>query len=178
MNDPTDTEETDDAVWRDEVRDVTPLDEEKIKIDNKELKNKQKIIKKTNRFVQNSSSNSVQNSTDHTVFSNDIDARTLQKLKRGQIIVEARLDLHGMSRAQAYDALYPFITRAQTSGKRCVLVITGKGKKNHRYEGVLRQALPKWLSESRYHRLVLTHVPAHKRDGGGGAFYIYLRRDR
>ena len=173
MSDPTDTETSDATLWQDEVRDVKPLDRKVIKNKVKPLKNNVKINKKDQLVCRKLPTKNANTSSDRSVYSKDIDTRTLQKLKRGQISVEARLDLHGMNRAQAYDALYPFITRAQSGGKRCVLVITGKGEKDHRYEGILRQALPEWLSESRYNRLVLTHVPAHKRDGGGGAFYIY-----
>jgi len=165
------TDPTDNSLWDKEVEDVKPLDRNTSKKRPKPIKNKDIIIK-TDQLAYNVPKSS------RTNHARDIDARTLQRLKRGQIPIEARLDMHGMTRHQAYDALYPFILRTQSSGKRCVLVITGKGQKDHEMQGVLRQSLPEWLSEERYNALVLTHVPANKRDGGGGAFYIYLRRQR
>jgi len=166
MDDPTD-----DDVWAQEVQDVKRLD-------GKALKTNRKSSNKDHTVCTKLPTKQAPKATDQSVYSSDIDARTLQRLKRGQIRIEARLDLHGMSRHQAYDALHPFLTGAQAAGKRCVLVITGKGQKGYEMQGILRAALPEWLDESRYRPLVLTHVPAHKRDGGGGAFYVYLRRAR
>lgn len=89
--------------------------------------------------------------------------------------IDARIDLHGMTRASAQDALYGFLDRAHGRGHRCVLVITGKGTGGG---GVLRRELPLWLNESRLRPLVLSIQPAQPRHGGGGAFYVLLRRQR
>jgi DNA-nicking Smr family endonuclease len=121
-----------------------------------------------------------------------LDRRTSQRLARGQIEVEARLDLHGMRRDEAEFALYRFLTRARHEGRRCVLVITGKGESpfarhtlhSARYHeasdhtGVLRSVLPQWLAASRFRAEVAGFQPAHPRHGGGGAFYIWLRKRR
>lgn len=111
-----------------------------------------------------------------------LDARTEARLKRGQMPVEARLDLHGCTQAQAHYQLNAFVTEAHTRGKRCVLVITGKGSsRNDRDEysvGILRQKLPLWISMSPLREIVLKAYPAIQRDGGTGAWYLYLKRQR
>jgi DNA-nicking Smr family endonuclease len=119
-----------------------------------------------------------------------LDRRTSQKLARGQIEAEARLDLHGMRQSEAELALHGFLSRCRYSGLRCVLVITGKGEspfarhtlhssRFHEasdHSGVLRSALPQWLATARFRSEVAGFQPAHPRHGGGGAFYIWLRK--
>lgn len=114
-----------------------------------------------------------------------LDRRTDTKLKRGRMDIEATLDLHGMSQARAHGALHDFLIAAQSSGKRCVLVITGKGKSTKAgdawfdgKDGVLKQKFPLWLAEAPLGRIVLKHTQAQPKHGGGGAFYVYLKRDR
>lgn len=102
----------------------------------------------------------------------DLDRRTDQKLSRGKMAIEGRLDLHGLSQEQAHLALTPFILSSQALQKRCVLIITGKGK------GILRDQLPIWLNQAPLTNLVLKATNAQPKDGGSGAFYVYLRRDR
>jgi DNA-nicking Smr family endonuclease len=72
--------------------------------------------------------------------------------------------------------LNEFVVNAQAGGKRCVLVITGKGLS--RGVGVLRQKLPQWIAMPPLRGLVLKSYPAVQRDGGTGAWYLYLKRDR
>lgn len=113
-----------------------------------------------------------------------MDKKTYGRLKRGKLIPEAKLDLHGMTMDQAHPALTRFILSAQASGKRLVLVVTGKGK--HRDDGgpiptrlgVLRHNVPHWLAQAPLAQAVLQVSEAHLRHGGGGAYYVYLRRQR
>jgi DNA-nicking Smr family endonuclease len=121
-----------------------------------------------------------------------LDRRTSQKLARGQIETEARLDLHGMRQAEAEEAFFRFVSRSRREGLRCVLVITGKGEspfarhtlhsaRFHEasdHSGVLRSALPQWLGTARFRTEVAGFQPAHPRHGGGGAFYVWLRKSR
>ncbi|HET6467015.1 MAG TPA: Smr/MutS family protein, partial [Geminicoccaceae bacterium] len=74
----------------------------------------------------------------------DLDRRTWQRLRRGLLPIDARLDLHGMTQAEAYAALVTFLAGAQRRGARCVLVITGRGLVRG---GTLREATPRWLEE-------------------------------
>jgi DNA-nicking Smr family endonuclease len=105
-----------------------------------------------------------------------LDRRSAEKLRRGELRLEARLDLHGMTQDEAHRALAGFLVRAQEAGKRCVLVITGKGSGER--GGVLRAAVPRWLGEAPHRGRVLATAPAQPRDGGAGALYVLLRRRR
>ncbi|MBP7002416.1 Smr/MutS family protein [Amaricoccus sp.] len=111
-----------------------------------------------------------------------MDRRRFERLRRGRMEPEARLDLHGMTLERAHGALTGFILGAQASGLRLVLVITGKGREGdplapHR-RGALRHAAPHWLAAPPLGGKVLQVAPAHFRHGGGGAYYVYLRRNR
>ena len=100
-----------------------------------------------------------------------LDRRTAQKLKRGAMPIEARLDLHGMTQSEAHEALTKFLARAQKNGARAVIVITGKS-------GVLHGAVPHWLDEGDNRGRVLASSRADVRHGGAGALYLLLRRKK
>lgn len=106
-----------------------------------------------------------------------VDRRTADRLKRGRMAVEARLDLHGMGQADAHRALNGFIEGSYAKGLRTVLVITGKGLFSQG-RGVLRDRLGDWLNMGPLRHKVLSYVPAQPKHGGGGAFYVLLRRRR
>lgn len=107
------------------------------------------------------------------------DRRTADKLRRGKIPVEAVLDLHGLHQGEAQAELFRFLQISAEAGRRCVLVITGKGGRAGGGEaGVLRRMFPLWLGLAPVSGVVLAHSPAHPRDGGDGAFYVLLRRKR
>lgn len=106
-----------------------------------------------------------------------VDRRTAERFKRGRMEIEARLDLHGLTREAAHAALSGFLCRAADQGKRTVLVITGKGTAREG-AGVLRAAVPRWLNEAPIRSLVLSFTPARPQDGGEGALYLYLKRNR
>jgi len=113
----------------------------------------------------------------------DMDRRRFEKLRRGRMDPEERLDLHGMTTERAHAMLTGFIVSAAARDLRLVLVITGKGKADDtthqpRRHGILRHSLPHWLAAPPLVGHVLQVTPAHQRHGGAGAFYIYLRRRR
>ncbi|HWL69018.1 MAG TPA: Smr/MutS family protein [Geminicoccus sp.] len=105
----------------------------------------------------------------------DLDRRTWQRLHRGEMIVEARLDLHGLTQIAAYDRLAAFIDHAWRVGSRCVLVITGRGSGD---VGILRTMTPRWLDEIPMRDKVLTYAQARIHHGGAGALYVLIRRRR
>lgn len=114
-----------------------------------------------------------------------LDRRTAERLRRGQMPIEGVLDLHGLRQAEAQQQLTRFLLSGHHAGRRCVLVITGKGgRKNDDADGlgdpggVLRRMLPLWLDMNPLRPIILDHAPARPKDGGGGAFYILLRRQR
>lgn len=107
-----------------------------------------------------------------------VDKRTAQRLRRGQLAVEARLDLHGLTQAEAHRALNGFLADAQASGKRCVIVITGKGRREDAEGGVLRRAVPHWLDQPPNRGRIIAVQQAQPRHGGAGALYVLLRKAR
>ncbi len=119
-----------------------------------------------------------------------VDARNARKLARGRLEIEARIDLHGMYQAEAHAELHRFLKRAHASGKRWVLVITGKGSTSAlhgpneawpdgRERGVLKRSVPIWLAEPGIRELIVSISEASPSHGGSGALYIHLRkRDR
>lgn len=107
----------------------------------------------------------------------DMDRRTADRLRRGRMELDGRIDLHGMTQTQAHGALMGFVHRAWHEGRRCVLIITGKGSGGPD-GGVLRRMVPRWLGESPMRPMVLAVQPAQPRDGGDGALYVLLKRRR
>lgn len=109
-----------------------------------------------------------------------MDAKTHTRMVRGKLAPEARIDLHGMTLAEAHPELIRFILNAQDSGHRLVLVITGKGRMTHepvpRPIGALRHQVPHWLRLPPLSLAVQEVAEAHLKHGGSGAFYVYLRR--
>lgn len=111
-----------------------------------------------------------------------MDTKTYGKMKRGKLVPEARIDLHGMTLDQAHPALTRFILTSYSRGFRLVLVITGKGQKDDphdpmpRQRGVLKRQVPLWLRMAPLNTAVMDVTEAHIRHGGGGAYYVYLRR--
>jgi len=113
-----------------------------------------------------------------------MDQKSFGKLKRGKLRPEGRIDLHGMTLDRAHPALTRFILSSHGKGRRLVLVITGKGKQRDEggpipvRHGVLRHQVPQWLSMPPLSSAVLQVAQAHISHGGGGAYYVYLRRHR
>ena len=114
----------------------------------------------------------------------NMDAKAFSRLKRGKLVPEARIDLHGMTLDQAHPALSRFVMTSHARGMRLVLVITGKGSREDPYDpmphrrGVLKRQVPMWLRQPPLAQVVLQTAEAHIRHGGSGAYYVYLRRDR
>jgi len=106
-----------------------------------------------------------------------VDRRTVDRLRRGQIAIEAEIDLHGHTQAEAHRALQSFISGQAGAGRRCVRVVTGKGSFREG-GGVLKAAVPRWLNESPLREQVLAFSHARRDDGGEGALYVLLRRKR
>jgi len=104
-----------------------------------------------------------------------IDQKTRGRIARGRVSLDARVDLHGLTQAEAHGLLLSFLHRAHAEGLRHVLVITGKGT-SPASEGVLRRAVPGWLATAPFRALVSGHSAASRRHGGDGALYIRLRR--
>jgi len=122
--------------------------------------------------------------------STEIDRRTKDKIKKGRMSIDGTLDLHGLSQVQAFSALQNAVMHGVAGQKRCLLVITGKGKTGLKsedwssedwtcgQEGVLKRRTPQWLDTPPLAQHVLYYCDAKPMHGGTGALYVYLRRNR
>lgn len=113
-----------------------------------------------------------------------MDKRRFARMTRGKLKPDARIDLHGMTLAQAHPALIDFVQAHYRRGARLILVITGKGKTKPQpgpiptRTGVLKHQVPHWLSMAPLSIIVLQVTQAHIRHGGDGAYYVYLKKNR
>lgn len=107
-----------------------------------------------------------------------LDRRTKQRLARGSVSIDGKLDLHGMTQDEAHGALLRFLRNASARGKKVVLVITGKGTRGDSERGVLRRQVPQWLSLPEFRPFVIGFEQAHARHGGEGSLYVRVRRAR
>ena len=115
-----------------------------------------------------------------------LDRQTARRLDKGHLAIEARIDLHGMRQREAHSALRKFLHWARAKDYRHVLVITGKGSLraedrsfyDEEARGVLRQAVPHWLSHGDLAPFIVSFSDAPRRLGGEGALYVRLRRSR
>lgn len=105
-----------------------------------------------------------------------LDDRTHGKIAKGRLSIDARIDLHGLTQAEAHARLLAFLRQAHASGLRHVLVITGKGISKGG-DGILRRAVPGWLATAPFSSLVGAHARAARHHGGEGALYLRLRRE-
>lgn len=107
-----------------------------------------------------------------------------RRARRGRLPPERTIDLHGMSQLAARIALTSFLEKAHTDGVRCVLVITGKGAPGVERDyladraprGVIRRRFAEWIDEPPLRKIVTRAAPAAPKDGGSGAFYVFLKR--
>lgn len=101
-----------------------------------------------------------------------LDVNQDKKVRRGRVVIDAKIDLHDMTQNMARPALHRAIMRASNRGHKCVLVVTGKGLRG---EGVLRRNFTHWIGEPDIRPLIATYAPAHIKHGGSGAWYVFLK---
>ena len=104
-----------------------------------------------------------------------LDASTTRKIARGRTAIDGRIDLHGMTQVEAHSRLLRYLQTAYQLGNRTILVITGKGTRG---EGILRQAVPRWLSEPEFRSIASGFHEANISHGGSGALYVRIRNPR
>ncbi|TMJ41253.1 MAG: DNA mismatch repair protein MutS [Alphaproteobacteria bacterium] len=119
-----------------------------------------------------------------------LDRRSERRMTRGQVEIEGRIDLHGTGIERSHERLLNFLAASRAQGLRMVLVITGKGASpftrhtlhgaDHYHaperQGRLRRLAPEWFHEREFRQHIAGFQPAHPRHGGGGAFYVRLRK--
>ena len=107
-----------------------------------------------------------------------LDPRLLTQLRRGEFAMQSHIDLHGMIQPAAHQALTDFILQSVRKGLRSVLVVHGRGLGSPGGRSVLKNAASNWLSHGAIGGHVLAFVTARPHDGGAGAMYVLLRREK
>jgi DNA-nicking Smr family endonuclease len=107
-----------------------------------------------------------------------LDPRVLRRLRAGELAYQAHVDLHGMTAEEAKQAVHEFVLRSMVAGRRCVLIVHGRGRNSPDQRPVLKDRLKHWLSHGELGRRVLAFSSARPYDGGSGATYVLLRRER
>jgi DNA-nicking Smr family endonuclease len=107
-----------------------------------------------------------------------LDPRLLTRLRRGEFAVQDHIDLHGMIQPDAKFALRQFVIKSVGKGMRTVLVVHGRGLGSPGGRPVLKHAAAQWLSHGEIGAHVHAFATAKPQDGGAGAMYVLLRRDR
>lgn len=105
-----------------------------------------------------------------------LDHKIVGKLRRGEFSVQGHVDLHGLKRDEAKREVEEFLRRSRLAGKRCVIVVHGRGLHSKDNVPVLKEAVRGWLSTQRFSRHVLAFATAKPVDGGAGAIYVLLRK--
>jgi DNA-nicking Smr family endonuclease len=174
----------DDALWKANQKNITPL------------KNRPEVELPKNTRVEISRENKLEANFilgNEAPAQNQLTRRDAKKIAKGDVVIEGKLDLHGSTKEASYHNLLSFIERGISQRKKCLLVVTGKGGKRfsqtkstpmpqRKYDdfnhgsGVLKNAVPEWLSLSPFTHYVASFREAHAAHGGDGAYYIILRR--
>ena len=167
----------DDAAWQEAVSGI-----KRIKSDIVVLKKKPAKKKQTEVSIPFVSRNGFSEDLELADFHN-VDNATARKIRRNKFEVEGKLDLHGYTVDAAYEKVRNFIFESYNQGKRCVLIVTGKGYKQEDEDifsskGVLREKVPEWLNGFDVRPLILSISNPPEKLGGRGALYIILRRHR
>lgn len=196
MGDYEDENNDDSWLWKEISKDIKPIDRQKPISQTseapKKVPKKQQVQESPESKIPAKSAEPAPTTTESDP-NLGLDRRTDERLRRGQMPIEATLDLHGYRLHEAHQAFMRFIQMAHGSGKRCVLVITGKGMLkgvgadtgqnddaiwSEPKRGVIRDSFKSWLEEPAVKHLVLRTYKAQPKHGGGGAFYVLLRRKR
>lgn len=158
------------ALWAHVVQDVQPIHKTENPPAPPETPNIPAPAIRAHRLPQDGTPKSAPPS--QAPIARDMDKNTRLKLERGQMPIEAVLDLHGRTFEGAQDEIYAFLQQSWRANLRCVLVVTGKGR------GVIKSGFMRWVNDAPVRDIVLHAHPAQGRHGGGGAFYVLLRRQR
>lgn len=175
-------DEDDFHLFRDAVKDIKPLEHDKVthNIEKKPIKQlrsappfEQELIIDT--LSDESEVESINPLDRLSYCQTGIQKRVFKKLRRGQYIIIDELDLHGLNIKQAKKLLVHFLAIALQGEGSCVIIIHGKGHRSGDKKPVIKQQTNHWLKQ---HPRVLAFHSAQPKDGGTGAVYVLLRRTR
>ena len=178
-------------LWQKITDTTTPLEKQKQDAIEENSQTEPEI--KKDKSVKKYDSPSPQYDKSQSLLSTDVrsienfDHKNIRKIVKGKHTIDAKLDLHGLTQHEAHRKVKSFLKNSQRKGLRIVLIITGKGKRQHHTEnnfwmnnenhrGVLQKMLPYWLSEPDCLDLIVSYTQAHPRHGGSGALYVHLRK--
>lgn len=104
----------------------------------------------------------------------------MKRLRKGEFAIQAQLDLHGLTRPDAREAVEEFIRESVTARHRLVLIVHGRGLHSKDQLPILKESVRGWFSRGRgpIGSSVLAFTSARPEDGGLGAMYVLLRRNR
>jgi DNA-nicking Smr family endonuclease len=165
----------DQRLWHDAMRGVKPLRRAHPSLEEEQSPIPRQPERKATDIPLALSSRGRSDDGQATTAPPPLDRRMLLRIKRGEMAIGARLDLHGMTQEAAHRALARFIAEAAGDDARLALVITGKGRGG---EGILRAAVPRWLNEPALRAQIVAIAPAPPQLGGSGALCVRLRRSR
>ncbi len=170
------TDKDDEAFWQDTVRGIEPFRDVRVEV----VAKKSAVLRRSReKHVPLKLFKHKPTLGTHA----DIDGNTMRRFKRGEFPVEGVLDLHGYTEDKAYEAVCKFVTESYLSGKRCIMIITGKGLYHQNEDifqprGILRERVPQWLGQDNLEQLILTYIHPAAKMGGEGALCLLLRRRR
>jgi DNA-nicking Smr family endonuclease len=175
---------TDQEIWARVIRNITPL--RKFSISPPQLADLMpsfKKIKPSLPKIEHKTINLEQPASQSTKvkppYISSFDRKTWQDIMKGKLLIENRIDLHGLHQAVAYDQLKSFIHTAHTRNNKLVMIITGKGKNGSAEKrGILRRLVPLWLTSADFQHWISGFQEAHPHHGGAGALYVRLRYKR
>ena len=159
-----DQAEDDDAFAR-EMRDVVPLEPD--------MRGRVRSVVPVSPPRHSSRRTEHADVTDNDFVAHGVDRREIKKLKKGEYIVRARRDLHGMTGGEAVASVGRLIENSRYGGHRCVCIIHGRGLRSKDNQPILKKRVREYL---RSHRSVLAYTDAPLSDGGSGAVYVLLRK--
>jgi DNA-nicking Smr family endonuclease len=102
--------------------------------------------------------------------------RFLPNLRNGVYSIQSSIDLHGLSRIEARQAVEHFLIRMSRERSCCVKIVHGRGINSPSDKAVLKELLQRWLATRKMSHCVLAYASAPYTDGGVGAIYVLLRR--
>jgi len=167
---------TDRALWNQVKKSIKPLrDQEPETFSEEPVAEKPTTTKKSSKPVAPPASSPHRTSAPPLA---PLERRLKQRVARGSVPIDARIDLHGRTQREAHQALLNFLHRAQNNGAALALVITGKGSAGDGERGVLKRQVPMWLAQPEFRAYVVGFEAAHISHGGEGALYIRMRKRR
>ena len=172
-------DDADTLFWLDTVQGINPAPHEKVSY----VANPEKIvIHERNHFATKQEFTTYSKAFEDAEYGG-IDKATLKKFKQEEFKIEAVLDLHGYREDDAYERVADFIAKCYGEGKRCVIIVTGKGGLHQQEDfdaprGVLKKQVPQWLNTPQIRAMILVFKNPSERLGGEGVLYILLKRNR